>query len=367
MKGCKISLTLLSVAVLSAISANVTAATYKTINVTETSPETTVVSDEETAVEATGYLSFTTGATKSVAIFQTDKKIQLTGNKISISAPSILDNQGKETGGVGIYQAGANAVAEIGNASSSVAISGSGPQGGMGVISNNGARTVIDGLSIVIEANGTDNSDALGIQSATGATVVLGSSNTKTIDININGNEDSIGLIALGEGKENPNNGGSIIITAEEFNLTTNGGFGIHAQNSTQTADAPEGTASVIINAGRTTIKNTAEDGLGLSAFSNGYMEVNGDLSVEAAHVIDVRGHSTTVINKEKTGVVTLKGDVVFETPNQSPDGNDYKSGDKVDAIVILNLTEGSSWTGRAYQSFPVKNEESVRNFVSKG
>ena len=357
MKGCKISLTLLSVAVLSAISANVTAATYKTINVTETSPEITVVSDEETAVAATGYLSFTSGATKSVAIFQTDKKLQLTGNNISISAPSILDNQGKETGGVGIYQAGANAVAEIGNSSSNVAISGSGPQGGTGIISNGGARTIIDGLSIAIAANGTDDSDALGIQSATGATVVLGSSNTKTIDININGNEDSIGLIALGEGEKNPNNGGSIIITAEEFNLTTNGGFGIHAQNSTQTAEAPEGTASVIINAERTTIKNTAEGGLGVSAFSNGYMEINGDLTVEATNAIDVRGNSTTNINQNGEGTVVLKGDVVFETPNAP--GDAQNSGNIINAYVNINLsTPDSSWKGRSYQSYRVQNAD---------
>ena len=55
---------------------------------------------------------------------------------------------------------------------------------------------------------------------------------------------------------------------------------------------------------------------------------------------------------------MTINGDIVFETPNQVPDGDSVNSGDKINAYVSLNLTEGSSWTGRAYQLFPEKNAE---------
>lgn len=47
-----------------------------------------------------------------------------------------------------------------------------------------------------------------------------------------------------------------------------------------------------------------------------------------------------------------MEGDIVFETPNvEGGDGN--FSGNLIDAFVNINLSgEGSSWTGRSYQSY---------------
>ena len=91
-------------------------------------------------------------------------------------------------------------------------------------------------------------------------------------------------------------------------------------------------------------------------------MNLNADrieLTSQNGAAIDVRGNSTVKLgNADGTAVLTINGDIVFETPNQVPDGDSVNSGDKINAYVSLNLTEGSSWTGRAYQLFPVKNAE---------
>ena len=352
-----ISLKALSVAVLGAFSVQTSATDFGSQSTFPSSSSDILITEETINITADEYWSFTSDGKQDnryVSVLQTGKKIQLSGNEINITTPN-LSIDGVDCSSIGVYQTGDTSVLEIGNSDSLVSIQTTSTKKSSGLVASYGSSTKIDGRTILLNVESTNGGESRGVEADPGGTIILGTSSTELIDINVSGNSGSMGIFALGGGTSDPNNGGSIVISSQEFRLTTNGTFGIHSQNSTQTDTAPDKTASIIINAGKTTIRNTAETGIGLSAFSNGYLEVNGDLSVEAAHAIDARGNSTILINKDKTGIVTLKGDIVFETPNQKPDGDSNNSGDKINANVTVNLSEGSSWTGRAYQSYPVQ------------
>ncbi len=347
-----VSLTALSIAVLGAFSAHAAAADYGSIDSTD--PDAPLqISKDIINITADKYWAFSTGSSETdkqyVSIYQTGKTISITGSEINISVDK-ADYSNK-----GIYQTNADSVLQIGQADSAVAIRTTSKKDTIAIQSAEKASTTIDGTTILIDTSSTDGGYARAVQAANGATVTLGSADTKLIEINASGNSTTMGLFAV-RNSGDVTNGGSIIVNAEEFRVTSSGTFSVHAQNASETEKAPDNASSIIINAGKTTIKNTAEDGIGLSAFSNGYLEVNGDLTVEASKAINVRGNSTVLINKDKTGVVTLNGDIVFDTPNQKPDGDSYNSGAVLNANVTVNLTEGSSWTGRAYQGYPVKN-----------
>ena len=353
MKYPSFKMSALAFAVLTSFSSYALAGDYETLKYTDSS-ETTTIADETTNVTATEKISLGTEKDpddRVIAIYQEDKAVYLTGNTINITAPA-LQFEGTDVTSTGIYQTGSTSVMHVGHSTSTVAINATSAKNSYGIFTTNEASAVIDGSSIVIRAESTGDAAVRGVQASQGGKLTLGSEETKLIDINVAGDENSIGLTALRTDKTKP--GSSIVITADEFRLTTNGTFGIHVQNGSQETTAPKDTSSIIINAGKTTITNTLDGGLGISAFSNGYMEINGDLTVNAGHAIDVRGNSTILINKDKTGIVTLKGDIVFETPNQKPTGDSNNSGDQINANVTVNLSEGSSWTGRAYQSFPV-------------
>lgn len=92
----------------------------------------------------------------------------------------------------------------------------------------------------------------------------------------------------------------------------------------------------------------------GLVAFSGGELNVNGNLVVNvvnAKNAIDTRGNAIININTDGKHTTVLNGDIVFETPYTG-------SGSIINSNVNINLSgEESSWTGRAYQEYQVKNE----------
>lgn len=93
--------------------------------------------------------------------------------------------------------------------------------------------------------------------------------------------------------------------------------FGIHAQNNSQTPEAPDNTAFVKVKADTITI-NGGE--IGVSAYSNGKIDLTGDLTVTAKHAIEARGNSTININQDGKHKTVLTGDIVFGTPATSDD-----------------------------------------------
>ncbi len=102
---------------------------------------------------------------------------------------------------------------------------------------------------------------------------------------------------------------------------------------------------------------NIKAEKYGLVAFSEGKLDINGNLVVNVKNnAIDTRGNAIININTDGKHTTVLNGDIVFETPAYPNSGN--SSGSIINSNVNINLSgEESSWTGRAYQEYNVENE----------
>lgn len=183
------------------------------------------------------------------------------------------------------------------------------------------------------------NNGNRGIQASNGANVTINSNDfsVKSADM---------GLFAVA--------GGNINVDAKNITIETSGVYGVLVQNNTQDSTAPTNTSTLSLKGDQITIN--AENGCGLMAFSNGRLDVEGNLVVNALNAIDTRGNATININTSGNYTTVLNGDIVFETPN-SP-GDAQNSGNIINSYVNVNLNgENSSWTGRAYQEYKVDGE----------
>ena len=153
---------------------------------------------------------------------------------------------------------------------------------------------------------------------------------------------------------------GYVSLNAKAVNIDCKaeaGSAAIWLQNNTQDKDAPVNPASVTITAEKIDLRGNE---LGVVAYSNGQLTLNGDTTITGKHALDVRGYSTTNINTEGNHSTVLNGDIVFETPWTPEDG--AGSGRVIDANVNVNLTgKDSSWTGSAYQKY--KNHASDKEW----
>lgn len=214
-----------------------------------------------------------------------------------------------------------------------------------GLYAESGDNIQLTGDEITITSNQKESNGSRAVMIEGGA-VSLGNGNS-VIEINANG-DSAMGVFAKGDNSKFTVNASSFVI-----NVNTPGAYALHVQNNTQTKEAPENAASVDINAENIVINGTD---LGISAFSNGQMDIHGNLVVNAEHVIDTRGYATININTDGQHTTVLNGDIVFETPNTPSDPQN--SGNLINSNVNINLSgEGSSWTGRAYQEYQVKVE----------
>lgn len=188
------------------------------------------------------------------------------------------------------------------------------------------------------------------------STISLGKSDS-IVSVNVKGNS-VMALTAIGTNSKLKVNADSLFVNVES---TSKDGYGIHAQNKTQDIDAPNIAASVNITANNIVVNSNA---LGISAFSNGQMNVNGNLVVNAKNAIDTRGNATININTDgQQHTTVLNGDIVFETPYTPEDTQN--SGNLINSNVNINLSgEESSWTGRAYQEYQVKNDEGDYEYI---
>lgn len=181
----------------------------------------------------------------------------------------------------------------------------------------------------------------------------------------LNVNTSEWGIMAL---KENS----KITINVDRLNVNSSRYYSVHVGNNTEYAHTDpkynENTvAKVTIDADEINIKNEFKGGdrlntgMGISAYSNGIMTVNGNLTVTAENAIDVRGNSTLNINTDGKHSTVLNGDIVFETPN-SP-GNAQNSGQLINSFVDINFTgKDSQFNGRAIQCY--KNNGEVEEII---
>lgn len=270
---------------------------------------------------------------------------QFTGSEIKVDVNATGKTyEGKPLGAYGVWANGGSKLT-IGNETADINLSATSDTSVRTVTStDSSSEVIVKGKTISISAN-SNSADSRAVVARDGGKITLGTDNTDKVVINSYGTGNSnIGITAL-------NAGSSVTVNTKELVINTTGNYALHVQSGTEEAVRPENPATVIVNAENTSI--TAEHGAGIMAFSNGYMEVNGNLTVKAQSAIDTRGNATIKINKDGKGKVVLDGDIVFETPN-SP-GDAQNSGKIIDSDVNINLTgEGSSWTGRAYQYYKI-------------
>lgn len=191
-------------------------------------------------------------------------------------------------------------------------------------------------------------------QNVRGGKITLGNDATKQISISANGTGTSdIAAVAaqrvsnykLGEGPV-------ITLNAEkvELNAYSSAGtaIGILAMNASVPGNDTT-PAHVIINAKDTVITAKSDAGdydygehraVGIMAFSQGRVDINGNLLVNADTAIMTRGGAVTNINaaKDEKVIVQLNGDIDFNYENLGADN---------ETTVNLNLTNGDSyWNG---------------------
>ncbi len=212
-------------------------------------------------------------------------------------------------------------------------------------------------LSISDLTNGTINGQQITMNGGIGIT--SGNNNTPcgTVTIGTEGVTDAVTINGgLSDGLFVRQ--GHVNITADNINISTmdsTGGYGaIWIQHNTQSVFAPDNAASVTMNA---TNINISSGNLGIVAFSNSQLNVNGNLVVNATNAIDTRGNATININTDGQHTTVLNGDIVFETPNTPSDPQN--SGNIINSNVNINFSgEGSSFNGSAYKTYPDSGAE---------
>lgn len=189
----------------------------------------------------------------------------------------------------------------------------------------------IKGQNLVV-----DSEFGRGIQAGNGAKINIDVTGDTVVSA-----KGDVGLFAVGAGSSLSIKTGTLTLNMDETST-----FGIHVQNNSQTQEAPDNTAFVKVEADTITI-NGGE--IGVSAYSNGKIDLTGDLTVTAKHAIEARGNSTININQDGKHKTVLTGDIVFGTPATSDDSQN--SGNLIDADVNVNLVGTDSvWTGRAFK-----------------
>ena len=211
----------------------------------------------------------------------------------------------------------------------------------------------IEGKTIAISSNGR------GLQASEPSTMRVGN-REKTELISIK--SESMGVFAL--------TGAKIDMQAQKISVVSNAsGLGaIHTQNNQENPEPSDDASFVTIKADNLEVTNTAEGGAGLSAFSNGKLDVDANLIIKATNALDVRGNSRVNINTDTSTqkATKLDGDIVFETPWTTNDS--HNSGKLINSHVTVNLSGNDSyWNGRSYQKYNGKTSVSLDRVENYG
>ena len=194
-------------------------------------------------------------------------------------------------------------------------------EGATGINVANQGQVNVKAQDLAIQAEGND---ARGVNVSTNGNVVLGTADSN-IAIDVTGKKNAIGLATFEHGKS--------VVNGKNFvvNAVGDDSLGVHVQNN----GTGEKKAQVDLNAENTVIK--ADNALG--AYSEGKLNVNGNIYTEAKNALIVRGFSEVNINTEnKNNLVQLNGNINFNVTN---DGN---SGLLADADVNIQLTNNDSY-----------------------
>jgi len=210
--------------------------------------------------------------------------------------------------------------------------------GGTGTLNSNTEEINISN----IYAKGSESN--YGVIAQTSGTVNLGDENvTKSINVTVKGAKPT-GLISF------YHYGAKINVAGDNFNVNVHGvdtAYGIWVQSNIPTEDKDPIPAEVNINAKNTVIDVSTDvdkvddagehTAIGIVAYSGSKLNINNNLTVNAATAISTRGNSTININQDGTGTVKLNGDISFDYDGKT-------SGTTVDSNVNINLTNKDSY-----------------------
>ena len=204
--------------------------------------------------------------------------------------------------------------------------------------------------------NNSNRSDAYGVYaydnqaSGVGSKIKLGTTNTDTINITVNGLKDNAWTAGICAWK-----GGEVDVTAKNLNINVDAKNGVISAGIWVQGNSNADT-KVLIDAGKTTINATSADNQikGFVVLSGSTLEIKGDLEVNAPVALTTRGGSKTIINEAGNSTVQLNGDISFEY-----EGN--TSSTPIDATVKINLTGADSvWNGNTRVVWDAKTENGI-------
>lgn len=186
------------------------------------------------------------------------------------------------------------------------------------------------------------------INPQSGTTLNIGGNTTDSVTIKGSGEEQwgGCGIMTLHNGNDSPS-APHTTIQAKNISISTDSSdwAAIWVQNNTDKNPAPENATSITLTGD--TIDISAPT-LGIVNYSNGQVNINGDLTLTAPIAISARGYSTTNINTDGKHSTVINGNIEFETPATKDDSKN--SGHIINANVNLNLDGADSvWNGRAY------------------
>lgn len=221
------------------------------------------------------------------------------------------------------------------------------------VFASNGNTVSLTGNENQFTVNAKPGNVAIGIEAQAGSNVIIGNENSNNV-MNITSDQWIMGIRAAGDDKDTQGasvtiNGKSFVLTAECTSADSDGSvYGLYAQNFTTDADE-NNRAKLVVNAENTIINvKSASEGAasGLVAMSQGILEVNSNIEVNADNVIVARGDAIVKVNESGKKSTKLNGDINFNYDRAT-------SGTKVDADVLVNLTGSESyWNGNAVVSW---------------
>ena len=234
--------------------------------------------------------------------------------------------------------------------------------------------TAIDGATVTVTGDeitgklfkATNHPSDVGSQySYEQSKILLGNAETKKITINhsYTGSAAAVlsGLAASGPSDDHDYAGSQINVTTKDLVMNLHSDnyyvYGISAMNATtnrrdENSELVEGakeTVKVVINAENTIINATTGTdidpqykeyrAIGIVAFSEAEVEINGNLYVNAGSVIATRGKALININKDKNAdtIVQLNGDINFNYDQPT-------SKTPVRAVVNINLLNDQSF-----------------------
>jgi len=234
--------------------------------------------------------------------------------------------------------------------------------------------TAIDGATVTVTGDeitgklfkATNHPSDVGSQySYEQSKILLGNAETKKITINnsYTGSAAAVlsGLSASGPSDDHDYAGSQIYVTTKDLVMNLHSDnyyvYGINAMNATtnrrdensELVDGAKETVKVVINAENTIINATTgtdidpqykeHRAIGIVAFSEAEVEINGNLYVNAGSVIATRGKGLININKDKNAdtIVQLNGDINFNYDQPT-------SKTPVRAVVNINLLNDQSF-----------------------